>query len=138
MSWDVLVLDFGGTPPNEFSEANKPAAMGSPAEVRSMIDESLEDADWSDPHWGVFEGAGFSLEFNMANKGAIEGFTVHVRGSGDAMKALLAFSTPNEWSLFDTSAGEFIDPESPSDEGWTRFQSYRDQVLAEQDGRDES
>ena len=130
MSWDVYVMNYRGNPPAEITEdMPPPAVMGSSADVRSMIDAHLGGVDWSDPAWGVFDGDGFSFEFNMREESQRDGFMVHVRGGGDAVAALLAFSVPNGWSVLDMSTGGFIDPDDPSNEGWEKFQAYRDQVV---------
>ncbi len=133
MSWDIYVMDYGGNPPTEFSEDTPaPNIMGSSADVRAMLDACFKGIDWSDPTWGMFRGDGFSFEFNMGKEDEKRGFMVHVRGGGDAVSALLSFSVPNRWSLLDFSTGEFIDPHDPSNEGWEKFQAYRDQVIGDQ------
>ncbi len=78
----------------------------------------LPGADWSDPTWGIYDGNGFSFEFNIGNdQPDMNNFMIHVRGGGDAVSDLLKFSVPNGWSLFDCSTSEFIDPKNPSSEG---------------------
>jgi hypothetical protein len=107
----------------------RPDVMGTADEVRGKISAHLIDVDWSDPTWGVYAGAGYSFEFNLGKEVQVDAFTVHVRGSGDALTGLLQFAKPNNWSLLDYSSGEFIDIHKPSDEGWRSFQRYRDQVI---------
>ena len=133
MSWDVYVMDYGGNPPEVLdADTPEPAVMGTAADVRSMIDAHFKGVDWSDPSWGIFDGDGFSFEFNMRDEDEKQGFMVHVRGGGDAISGLLAFSVPNRWSVLDISTGAFIDPNDPSNEGWKKFQAYRDQVIGSQ------
>ena len=131
MSWDVMVFDLAGAAPSEidFGADFKPQSMGSADEVRLKISEHLRAVDWSDPTWGIYEGDGFSFEFNMGKEAETNSFMVHVRGGGDAVKSLLSFTAPNGWSLFDCTTGEFIDPTNPSDEGWKAFQGYRDKIV---------
>jgi hypothetical protein len=131
MSWDVMVFDLAGAAPSEidFGADFKPHSMGPAGEIRLRISEHLRAVDWSDPTWGLYEGDGFSLEFNMGKGAETNSFMVHVRGGGDAVKTLLRVAAPNGWSLFDCTTGEFIDPANPSDEGWKAFQGYRDRVL---------
>ncbi len=74
-------------------------------------------------------GEGFSLEFNIGKDDPVETIMLHVRGGGDAIAAMLKFCQPNNWSLFDCSTSEFIDPENPSQEGWEGFQEFRDKVV---------
>jgi len=131
MSWDVLVLDLAGAAPSEvdFGADFKPHSMGNAGEVRARISRHLRAVDWSDPTWGVYEGDGFSFEFNMGKEAEASSFMVHVRGGGDAVASLMRFVAPNGWSLFDCTTGEFIDAANPSDEGWKAFQGFRDTVI---------
>ena len=136
MSWDVMVMDFGGDPPSmdELDAADSARAMGTPHDVRLKIDAHLDGVDWSDPTWGIYRGDGFTFEFNMGDEDPKEGFMVHVRGGGDAVTTLLQFAAPNAWSLLDCSTGDFIDPDNPSREGWEGFQAFRDKALDRSDG----
>lgn len=132
MSWDVMVFNFRGSPPDDIE--NLPddfqfEPLGKAASVRAAISQSLPGTDWSDPTWGQFEGEGFSIEFNLGNEATLDNFMMHVRGGGDAIAAILKFVVPNQWSLLDCSTGEFIDPENPSQEGWEGFQEFRDHVF---------
>ena len=131
MSWDVVVINYGGKPPlpDEMAGAPPPGPLGPAAQVRGSIAAYLPGVDWSDPTWGIYEGNGFSLEFNTGKDDAIDSIMVHVRGRGDAISAMLAFANPLGWSLLDCSTGEFLDPENPSSEGWAGFQAFRDQDL---------
>ena len=132
MSWDVMVFNYHGTPPadmDEMAEAGDPDPLGKAAAVRKAISKYLNGVDWTEPAWGVYMGEGFSLEFNMGEGDPIESIMLHVRGGGDAIAALLQFSQPNNWSLFDCSTSEFINPEDPSSAGWEGFQEFRDKVV---------
>jgi len=46
----------------------RPNPLGSRAEVITRIREIFPQADFSDPSWGLFDVAGFSIEFNMGRK----------------------------------------------------------------------
>ena len=129
MSWDVLVVAAESRPPpvDELPQDWKPRAIGSGDAVRAKICERLDNVDWSDRSFGIFDGPGFSLEFNLGADEPIESFMVHVRGSGDAVRALLELARPNGWWLLDCSNATWI--ESDDAQGWQRFQSYRDQLL---------
>jgi hypothetical protein len=125
MSWDVVVLNYGGKlTPTEMLEADPVGPLGPAAHVRRRIAKHLPGVDWSDPEWGVYEGDGFTIEFNTGND-PIDSILLHVRGEGDAIAALLRFANPNRWSLLDCSTTEFLAPENPSAEGWEVFQASR-------------
>jgi len=128
MSWDVMVLNYGGkfTPA---LEAEPVGPLGPAAQVRRKIAKHLPGVDWSEPEWGLYEGDGFSIEFNAGSDDPIDSIMLHVRGGGDAITAMVKFAKPNGWSLLDCSASEFLDPENPSAEGWEGFQAFRDKVV---------
>lgn len=132
MSWDVLVMNYHGSPPadmDEMSEETEPDPLGKPTQVRKAISKHLPDVNWSDPNWGIYEGDGFTIEFSMGKGDPVETIMLHVRGGGEAIATLLHFAKPNKWSLFDCSTSEFLDPENPSAEGWEGFQEFRDKVV---------
>lgn len=129
MSWDVLVMNYGGEPPREIAEADPVGPLGLAEEVRSRIDQHLPGIDWSEPTWGVYEGDGFTIEFNMGDEDPVPMIMLHVRGGGDPISAMLALANPHGWSLLDASTSQLIDPENPSAEGWEGFQGFRDKVL---------
>jgi hypothetical protein len=131
MSWDVMVLNFGGKPPkvlDDLPEDQSAAPLGAAEDVRHAITVALPAVDWSDPNWGIYTCEEFSFEFNTGKDDPIESLMVHVRGSGHPIPSLLKFAVPNNWSLIDCSTSELIDPHNPSDEGWQGFQSARDKV----------
>jgi hypothetical protein len=130
MSWDVLVLNLGGKPPpDDAAEVEPVGPLGAAAQVRRRITKHLPGVDWSDSTWGVYEGDGFSIEFNTGDDDPIDSIMLHVRGGGEAIAALLQFASPNGWGLLDCSTSEFLDPENPSVEGWEGFQAFRDKAI---------
>jgi hypothetical protein len=131
MSWDVLVLNYGGRAPQEIDEEPIDSVpLGPAAQVRKRIAAHLPGVDWSDPAWGLYEGEDLSIEFNAGKANSLNSIMLHVRGGGDVIPTLLSFATPNGWLLLDMSTTEFIDPENPSAEGWEGFQEYRDRVIS--------
>ncbi|HEY8505758.1 MAG TPA: hypothetical protein VIL46_14330 [Gemmataceae bacterium] len=131
MSWDVLVQNYGGNPPpgGEALDGPAPEPLGAASEIRQKIDAHLPGVVWSDARHGVFEGDGFSVEFDIGAEKPIDHVMLSVRGSGEALGALVRFAKPNRWSLFDLSEGEFIDLDDPAAAGWEGFQAYRDRVI---------
>lgn len=131
MSWDVVVLNYGGKlSPHEMLDADPVGPLGAAAQVRRRIAKHLPSVDWSDPAAGFYEGDGFTIEFNAGDEDPIDSMLLHVRGRGDAIAALVRFAKPNGWSLLDCSTSEFLDPDSPSAEGWEGFQAARDKARA--------
>jgi hypothetical protein len=130
MSWDVMVLNYGGKlSPDEMLDAEPVGPLGPAAQVRRRIAKHLPGVDWSEPAWGIYEGDGFTIEFDIGEDDSIESILLHVRGGGDAITALLGFANPNGWSLLDCTTSKFLDPEKPSAEGWEGFQAFRDKAM---------
>ncbi len=92
MSWDVIFYAANETPPPvaEMPDTWRGDSLGSLAEIRSKIDECIPEVDWSDPVWGIFDGDGFSYEFNIGRDEPCASVMVHVRGGGPALSLLLA------------------------------------------------
>jgi hypothetical protein len=141
MSWDVLVMNYHGAPPadvDEMAAAGEPDPLGAAAAVRAAISQHLDGVDWSDPTWGLYAGEGYTIEFNIGDEETVDSLMLHVRGGGAAIPALFCFAQPNNWSLFDCSTSEFLDPEDPSHEGWEGFQALRDKVVDRDAAEDET
>ncbi len=133
MSWDVLVLNYHGSPPRDDDEMVETEAdpLGDASEVRAAISRHLEGVDWSDPGLGIYSAGELWIEFRLGESDLVDAMMLHVRGGGDAIRAMLQFAQPNGWSLFDCSTSEFLDPENPSQESWEEFQAYRDQAVTD-------
>jgi len=133
-----MIFDFKGSPIplDEIPDDFRPAAMGSASEIRQRISDHLPGIDWSDPTWGDYQGDGFSIEFNMGNNEIPDSIMLHVRGGGDAVKAIMAFAGPNNWSVLDTSLGDYLDADNLDESGWISFQKYRDRIIDEVASKD--
>jgi hypothetical protein len=141
MSWDVLSFNYHGAPLKNIalsSDEDGPDMLGSAEDVRQAIANALPDVGWSDPTWGMYLGDGFTFEFSTGKGDPVTTIMVHVRGDGDPIPSLLRAAVPNQWSLFDCSTSEFIDPNDPSQEGWTGFQQFREQIGREYRDKDET
>jgi len=132
MSWDVLIQRYDGVPPSvdAIPDDFRFPSMGDASAVRGLISTACPSVDWSDPAWGILDGDGYSIEFNFQEDGEVDSFMLHVRGGGDAISPIVSLCKTNGWVALDTSTGDFMDLESPSDDGWKEFQAFRDQVVA--------
>jgi hypothetical protein len=104
--------------------------IGSQAEIRQKISEVLPGVDWSDLKWGIFEGDGFSYEFNIGAEEPSQSFMVHVRGGGSAIEPLLGLAQARGWYLLDCSQSEWLHHCDNPEAGWLGFQNFRDRVAA--------
>jgi len=132
MSWDVMVNRYDGPPPqvSQIPDGFRFPPMGDAGDVRRQVAAVLPNVDWSDPAWGMLDGEGYSIEFNLQAEGMVDGFMLHVRGGGDPVAAIVHLCKANRWVALDTSTGEFMDLDAPSREGWDSFCAFRDQVTS--------
>jgi hypothetical protein len=132
MSWDVMIMMAEGTPLSlqELPRDWLPKPMGDAAQVRAAISNSLDGVDWSQPAWGTFAGDLFTFEINIIATGSVDAFSLHARGAGDPLPAIVELCSANGWCAFDYSTGERIDLENPSRESWLAFQDYRARVTS--------
>ena len=96
MSWDVMLFNTRGKqpPPIEQFEESHYEPLGPAAGVRQRLTRLLPKIDWSDTSWGIYEGDGFSIEFNAGGGDPIDTIMLHVRGGGDAIAAIVSFAPP--------------------------------------------
>lgn len=126
-----MIHRYEGTPPRvkDLADDFRFPPIGEADIVRTEITRLLPNVDWSDPAWGILDGDGYSIEFNLQRDGVVDGFMLHVRGGGDPVSAIARLCSASGWVALDTSTGEFMDLDHPSHEGWASFQSFRDQVI---------
>lgn len=127
-----MIHRYDGTPPRveDIPDDFRFPPIGEAEMVRTQITRVLPGVDWSDPAWGILDGDGYSIEFNLLSNGVVDGFMLHVRGGGDPVSAIARLCSASGWVALNTSSGEFMDLDHPSHESWESFQSYRDQIVA--------
>jgi hypothetical protein len=128
-----MIFNTRGENPSQIEEFEESDCdpLGPAATVRQQLSKLLPEIDWSDPTWGVYEGDGFSIEFNVGDDDPIDDMMLHVRGGGDAIAAIVSFARPLGWSALDCSMGDFLDLENPSQGGWGGFQEFRDRAIGQ-------
>ena len=110
MSWDVSFFALPDPPPTmaEMPKDWQGMPLGSLADIRSAISDVFPTTNWSDPHWGLHDGAQYFLEFNLGDDDPSEGFTVHVRGAGEAAEAVMKLADETGWYALDTTQNEWL------------------------------
>ena len=131
MSWDISFTQAETPPPPvaEMPDDWRGVAWGPAADLRAALSAQFPAIDWSDPLWGIYDGAGFSMEFDLGSDDPVEGFVVHMRGGGEAaitaVERLLALPG---WYGLDCAAEEWVHHGADLRASWERFQSARDTV----------
>jgi hypothetical protein len=130
MSWDVILTRV--SPDNAtVDEIEKRAAflieLGPKAEVLSALGAAFPEIDLADPAWGILQGEGFSIEFNLREDDPVKQIMLHVRGSDLALGAIRRLCESTGWRALNMSTGDFMDFTDAGPQQWHR---YRDQVIA--------
>ena len=118
MSWNLIVL------PREDLDGDDLGTLGKASEVRACVEKFLSPVDWSDPKMGVYEGKDFRIEIALQEVGEVESFMLHVTGTSDAPRVVFELCLAHEWNVFDSVAGEYLDPRNPSDQGWKGYLAH--------------
>jgi hypothetical protein len=94
-------------------DLDRPAALGSAAEVQAQLREALSpDATlrFNDRGEGVQTAAGHSIRYSVHGTDAVVEVGVEVSGRRpDAFRRLEALCTTTGWTLFDRASGRFPD-----------------------------
>ncbi|WP_070138637.1 hypothetical protein [Crocinitomix algicola] len=126
MSWDVVLLK------EKFDSNNKdyqPPTLGKKTELISKLTKIIPNLDFTDTNWGVMEGDGFSIEFNIGNTEDVDSIMLHIRGGGEPTKVIQRIMQEFKWESLDCSTGNFMELNNISTESWMKFQSWRDKIF---------
>ena len=97
MSWDIAFDPASGE------------SMGSRQALAARISARVPGIAWEENEtWGVLQGEGFSIEFNLASA-ETGSFMIHVRGGNGCHEPLLALTGPGDWVATDMGSGETLD-----------------------------
>jgi hypothetical protein len=134
MSWDIHIQDFPAAAkmvadiPDDF----RPQPIGSRADLIAKIRDVVPSADFSNPEWGVFEGDGFSIEFQMGDEDVCDSISLMIRGGGSPTPLVAALLDRLQLRGIDCQSSEFFDVEAAR-ESFGSWQRYRDQVFGTSD-----
>ena len=103
MSWDIFIQDL---PPDarsvkDIPDEFHPRPLGRREDVVGRIRSVFPDADFSDPTWGRLQKDGYSVDISVGDGDDVTGVTLHVRGSDEAVGAVI--------SLIDAIGGRGVD-----------------------------
>lgn len=111
MSWDVFIQDLPSEAhrvsevPDEFHAR----PLGPREQMISRICSQFPDADFSDPAWGKVQRDGFLIDISIGEDDPVHGITLHVRGSDDAVAAVVSIINAVGGRALDSWTGEFFD-----------------------------
>ena len=152
MSWDVIIIKT--TDPN-FARPTEKAdrvLMGKPDEVRSSLDKSIRGIHWTSTSHGVLNEGSLTLEFllsaphnsvdglppvSLKASDEVDSIGVYARGSGNPVEIIVKAAKFNQWSVFDSGMGTWIDLNSPNQQSWKEYTYYASTVEPETPGKTE-
>lgn len=137
MSWDIYIQDFPAEAKTvaEIPDDFQPCSVGPRTDLISRIREIVPRADFTNPDWGVFEGDGFSIEFQMGEAEHCRSMTLLVRGGGNPAPLVAALLDRLQLRGIDCQTGEFFDLEAAR-ASYDSWQRYRDQVIRKREGNE--
>ncbi len=121
-------LPLGAKTVAEISNDYRPNPLGPRSELIDRIRKMLPDANFKDPTWGIFDGPGFSIEFNKGSKEICDSFMLHVRGGGSAMTVVGRLLQHLAVRGIDCQTGDFFVHDA-AEESFAKWQTFRDQVV---------
>ena len=111
MSWDVFIQDLPqdarriADVPDDF----QPRPLGARADVLARISSLFPDADLADPCWVKVHRDGYSIDVSFGDDDPVTGLTLHIRGSDDAVTAVINLIDALGGRAIDSWTGEFFD-----------------------------
>lgn len=131
MSWDVSIMKFSRPyrAISEIPDDERPLSLGSRAYVHELVLREFPHTNWTDPAWGVWDGASGSIEFNLGESDPADGLMLHVRAGRDVVASIVRLCLSNQWQGIDCSTGEFIEQSLEPTQGLDSWASHRDHVV---------
>ncbi len=134
MSWDIFVQNIPEHV-KQISDMKRygdslPRYIGQRSDIIRTIKEAVPQADFTDPAWGVIDGADFSIEVSMGDKEECKGFVFHVRGSDEAVLLVSAILEKLGLRAFDPGSETGLFEARPDAvKSLQKWRQYRDWVI---------
>ena len=130
MSWDVFIQDLPAEARSvsDIPDTFQPRPLGRRSEVISRVSSRFPDADFSDPNWGRLHRSTFSVDISLPDEGeTINGVTLHVRGSDDAVDAVVSLIDAIGGRAVDSWTGELFD-QAVAMHSMRRWRAYLEEI----------
>lgn len=129
MSWDVFIQDL---PPDarsvkDIPDEFHPRPLGRRADVVTRIRSVFPDADFSDPAWGRLQKEGYAVDISVGDAEEVTGVTLHVRGSDEAVGAVISLIDAIGGRGVDSWTGEFFD-QAVARHSIRRWRAYLEEI----------
>ncbi len=145
MSWDATIAKTSDPKFIKPADEARFLPMGTALEVRNNLTTAAPSIEWSSASQGHAYVGSLSLEFSFLGKieeneslasmakrpqdaDEVGSIGVSARGAGDPLEVVISIAKANQWSVFDSQEGTWIDLNAPSKESWKDFTEFRDMV----------
>ncbi|MEO0908690.1 MAG: hypothetical protein AAFY07_14330 [Pseudomonadota bacterium] len=129
MSWDIFVQDFGDYASiDDIPDSFQPRPIGQRAYVIDTIRRVCPEVSFDDTDWGVLEGDGWSIEFNINGQDPCESLALHVRGEDGSIPVIACLLNELGVRGIESAESKFFE-EAVAPKAFAKWRAYRDQVL---------
>jgi hypothetical protein len=129
VSWDLLIVNapLQVTSAEQLTSEIDLMPLGAAADIRQRLSAWLPDLDLADPTWGDLNGPTWSIELGLGSDDPVQSISLHVRGTGDDVLAVIAGIVARVGGrALDSVTGEFLTEEQTGVTSWQAFQQFRD------------
>jgi len=131
MSWDVVIMRF----PDGFDgDFDKMPADWEPEklftqdyfaeEIKKIFPNIIGDKTWM-----TLNAETYSIEVNIGDDDPVSNIMLHVRGGDEALQAIEKICIKFNCQALDTTESKLIDFDKKTNDGFTSWREYRDNVL---------
>ncbi len=130
MSWDIFVQDFPAEAQTvaDIPDDCAPSGLGNRAVIIAKISQVIPEVDFSDPTWGVIDGADWSIEVNLGEAEYCRSLALHIRGGEEAVAVVDAVLEALGCRAIDSQTGEFFVAGPAAKASFKQWRAYRDSV----------
>lgn len=130
MSWDVLLTNSAqkaGSNPEEAESLPFPAHE----ELIQAFKQVFPQIEDSEDGWATIDSPDYSMEvhFMKDKEGQTDSISLGIRAEKDPMPYIAQLCKTNGWEAYDTTMGDYINLDEPLKNGFSGWQSYRNQIV---------
>lgn len=131
MSWDIMLVNSRQKPDLDSDDPDLPL-FPPKAELILAFRKTFPSLQVEENGWASIDAPDYSIELSFPDEEAPENqIMLFIRGGKDPMPHIAQLCRDNGWQAYDTTMGDYIDLDQPLKNGFSGWQSYRDQIVGE-------
>jgi len=119
----------GMAAPEDVETAISISELGQRHQILELLHTAIPDLDLSDPTWGILDGDGYSIEFNIGADDPLDAIMLHVRGDDRVITVIQHLCEQTGWRAIDIGNGRYIDFAHEPTAGLQIWRTNRDQLI---------